>query len=52
MPYWILAQADSFLPAARIAESSFKAIFNETRQPEVIYFAKEEIINVKKRIFK
>ena len=46
MPYWLLAQADSFIPAGRIAESSFKTMFNEAKQPEVVLFAKNEILNV------
>lgn len=46
MPYWILAQADSYATAARIAENSFKSTFNETKQPEVVNFTKDEILNV------
>lgn len=46
MPYWILAQADTYQQASKIAESSFKTMFNETKQPEVVYFAREEILNV------
>jgi protoporphyrinogen oxidase len=46
MPYWILAQADSFLSSARIAESAFKSTFNQEKQPEVVRFAKDEITNV------
>jgi hypothetical protein len=51
MPYWILAQSDTYSTASRIAENSFKTTFNETKQPEVVYFAKEEIINVNKIIW-
>jgi len=47
MPYWILAQADSFLSSARIAESAFKSTFNQEKQPEVVRFAMNEILNVK-----
>ena len=47
MPYWLLAQGDSFLSAARIAESAFKSTFNQEKQPEVIRFAKDEILNVR-----
>jgi hypothetical protein len=46
MPYWLLAQADSFIPAGRVAENSFKTMFNETKQPEVVLFAKDDILNV------
>jgi hypothetical protein len=46
IPYWLLAQADTASLANRIAESSFKAVFNQTKQPEVVYFAREEILNV------
>lgn len=46
IPYWILAQSDTFIPAGRIAVNSFKATFSEAKQPGVIYFAKEEILNV------
>jgi len=46
LPYWILAQADSFLSSARIAESAFKSTFNQEKQPEVVRFAKDEITNV------
>lgn len=46
MPYWLLAQSDTFGSASKIAESSFKAVFNETKRPEVVYFARDEIVNV------
>ena len=46
MPYWILAQSDIYAPASRLAETAFKATFNEVKQPEVVYFAKDEILNV------
>jgi len=46
IPYWLLAQADTASLAYRIAESSFKTIFNQTKQPEVVYFAREEILNI------
>ena len=45
MPYWLLAQSDSYANAAKIAENSFKSTFNEAKQPEVIYFARDEIVN-------
>lgn len=46
MPYWLLAQSDNHSIAARTAESSFKTTFNELKQPEVVYFTKDEILNV------
>lgn len=46
MPYWILAQSDTFIPSSRIAINSFKGTFNETKQPEVVFFARDEILNV------
>ncbi|RNA12496.1 E3 ubiquitin- ligase listerin [Brachionus plicatilis] len=45
MPFWLIAQCDSHLTAARIAESSFKSMFNEQKQPEVIYFCRDEIMS-------
>ena len=46
MPYWLLAQSDTFAVSSKIAENSFKTLFNEKKQPEVVYFAREEIISV------
>jgi hypothetical protein len=46
VPYWILAQSDSYMPTSRLAESSFQNTFNDNKRPEVVYFAREEIINV------
>lgn len=46
MPYWILAQSDSHAPTSRLAEQSFKNTFNEAKRPEVVFFARDEIINV------
>lgn len=46
MPYWILAQADTFIPAGRLATRAFKGTFNEAKQPEVVYFARDEILSV------
>lgn len=45
MPYWLMAQCDSYFAAAKIAENSFKSMFNENKQPEVIYFCRDEILN-------
>jgi hypothetical protein len=46
MPYWLLAQADTHRAAAKVAEETFKAMFNQTKQPEAICFARDEILNV------
>ncbi len=46
MPYWILGQSDTYSIASRIAENSFKTTFNEAKQPEVVWHAKDEIISV------
>lgn len=45
MPYWLMAQCDSHSAAAKIADNSFKTMFNEAKQPEVIYFCRDEILN-------
>jgi hypothetical protein len=45
MPYWLLAQSDTFPSASKIADSCFKTMFNEAKQPEVVYFAREEILS-------
>jgi E3 ubiquitin-protein ligase listerin len=47
MPFWLMAQTDPVSTNARkTAEESFKTLFNESRQPEVVYFARDEIVNV------
>jgi hypothetical protein len=46
MPYWILAQSDMHVPTSRIAETAFKSTFNEAKRPEVVLFARDEILNV------
>ena len=46
MPYWLIAQSDSHSPTSRLAEQSFKTTFNETKRPEVVFFARDEILNV------
>ena len=51
VPYWILAQSDSYMPTCRLAESSFQNTFNENKRPEVVYFAREEILNVCNNFF-
>jgi hypothetical protein len=42
----MLAQCDTYANASSKAQNSFKNIFSDTKQPEVINFAKHEIINV------
>ena len=45
VPYCLLSQSDTYAPAARVAENCFKIMFNEAKQPEVVNFAREEIID-------
>lgn len=45
MPYWVLAQSDTFIPAGRLATRAFQSTFNEAKQPEVVYFARDEILS-------
>ena len=47
MPYWILAMSDTYNAARQVAETAFRTTFNEAKQPDVINFAKEEILSVR-----
>jgi len=46
VPYWILAQSDSHIPTCRLAQNSFQNLFSESKRSEVVFFAREEILNV------
>ena len=46
MPFWILAQCDPYVSSSSKAQAAFKAVFSDAKQPEVINFTKNEILNV------
>ncbi|CAH2219322.1 E3 ubiquitin- ligase listerin [Pelobates cultripes] len=46
MGYWLLAQCDTYSPAASAAKVAFEAAFPPHKQPEALAFCKEEILNV------
>ncbi|EHB03083.1 RING finger protein 160 [Heterocephalus glaber] len=46
MGYWLMAQCDTYTPAACAAKDAFEAAFPPSKQPEAIAFCKEEIISV------
>ena len=46
IPYWVYAQCDPYSSASSKAQAAFKSVFSEAKQPEVINFAKNEILNV------
>nr|XP_008265376.2 E3 ubiquitin-protein ligase listerin isoform X1 [Oryctolagus cuniculus] len=46
MGYWLMAQCDTYTPAAFAAKDAFEAAFPPTKQPEAIAFCKDEITNV------
>ncbi|OBS72005.1 hypothetical protein A6R68_13417 [Neotoma lepida] len=43
MGYWLMAQCDTYPPAATAAKDAFEAAFPPSKQPEAIAFCKEEI---------
>ncbi|KAM5280986.1 E3 ubiquitin-protein ligase listerin isoform 2-T2 [Ctenodactylus gundi] len=46
MGYWLMAQCDTYTPAACSAKDAFEAAFPPSKQPEAIAFCKDEIISV------
>ncbi|KAM9320364.1 E3 ubiquitin-protein ligase listerin [Gastrophryne carolinensis] len=46
MGYWLIAQCDTYSPAASAARSAFQAAFPHHKQPEALAFCKDEILNV------
>ncbi|XP_007639944.1 E3 ubiquitin-protein ligase listerin isoform X1 [Cricetulus griseus] len=46
MGYWLMAQCDTYPPAATAAKDAFEAAFPPSKQPEAIVFCKEEITSV------
>ncbi|XP_031220180.1 E3 ubiquitin-protein ligase listerin [Mastomys coucha] len=46
MGYWLMAQCDTYPPAALAAKDAFEAAFPPSKQPEAIAFCKEEITSV------
>ncbi|XP_037017409.2 E3 ubiquitin-protein ligase listerin isoform X1 [Artibeus jamaicensis] len=46
MGYWLLAQCDTYPPAASAAKDAFAAAFPPSKQPEAIAFCKDEIASV------
>ncbi|XP_074156707.1 E3 ubiquitin-protein ligase listerin [Sminthopsis crassicaudata] len=46
MGYWLIAQCDTFAPAAIAAKIAFEAAFPPSKQSEALVFCKDEIINV------
>uniref|UniRef100_A0A8C4LP85 E3 ubiquitin-protein ligase listerin n=1 Tax=Equus asinus asinus TaxID=83772 RepID=A0A8C4LP85_EQUAS len=43
MGYWLMAQCDTYTPAASAAKDAFEAAFPPSKQPEAIAFCKDEI---------
>lgn len=48
MGHWMLAQCDTYTPAASAACQVFHAAFPPGKQPEALSFCREEILNVSK----
>ncbi|KAB1283529.1 E3 ubiquitin-protein ligase listerin [Camelus dromedarius] len=46
MGYWLMAQCDTYTPAACAAKDAFEAAFPPGKQPEAIAFCKDEITSV------
>ncbi|XP_045140592.1 E3 ubiquitin-protein ligase listerin [Echinops telfairi] len=46
MGYWLMAQCDTYTPAACAAKDAFEAAFPPSKQPEAIAFCKDEIASV------
>uniref|UniRef100_A0A4X2KDT1 E3 ubiquitin-protein ligase listerin n=1 Tax=Vombatus ursinus TaxID=29139 RepID=A0A4X2KDT1_VOMUR len=46
MGYWLIAQCDTYAPAAIAAKLAFEAAFPQSKQSEALVFCKDEIINV------
>lgn len=46
MGYWLIAQCDTYVPAASAASLAFTAAFPPGKQPEALSFCRDEILNV------
>ncbi|XP_071418883.1 E3 ubiquitin-protein ligase listerin isoform X2 [Pithys albifrons albifrons] len=46
MGYWLIAQCDTYSPAASGAKLAFEKAFPSSKQPEALVFCKDEILNV------
>ncbi|XP_053827957.1 E3 ubiquitin-protein ligase listerin isoform X1 [Vidua macroura] len=46
MGYWLIAQCDTYSPAASAAKVAFEKAFPSGKQPEALVFCKDEILNV------
>lgn len=46
MGYWLIAQCDTYMPAASAAKVAFEAAFPPNKQPEALAFCKEEILTM------
>nr|XP_020651892.1 E3 ubiquitin-protein ligase listerin-like isoform X1 [Pogona vitticeps] len=46
MGYWLIAQCDTYSPAASAAKVAFEKAFPPSKQPEALIFCKDEILNV------
>lgn len=46
LPIWLMAQCDSYAPAASKAKFLYTKLFSgESKQADVVYFARNEILN-------
>ncbi|XP_053242521.1 E3 ubiquitin-protein ligase listerin isoform X1 [Podarcis raffonei] len=46
MGHWLIAQCDTYSPAASAAKVAFEKAFPPSKQPEALVFCKDEILNV------
>ncbi|KAM9456136.1 E3 ubiquitin-protein ligase listerin [Clarias gariepinus] len=46
MGHWLIAQCDTYSPAASAANVAFQAAFPLNKQPEALSFCKDEVLNV------
>lgn len=46
MGYWLIAQCDTYSPAASAAKVAFEKAFPSSKQPEALAFCKDEVLNV------
>lgn len=49
MGFWLIAQCDTYSPAASAARAAFEAAFPPHKQPEALAFCKDEVLNVSLR---
>ncbi|XP_068000577.1 E3 ubiquitin-protein ligase listerin [Melanerpes formicivorus] len=46
MGYWLIAQCDTYSPAASASKVAFEKAFPSSKQPEALVFCKDEILHV------